>query len=177
MAKKLVIFTDVGDTIVDESTEIRKERWGVVYDAKCIPGAKETMRRLYDAGYTIVMVADGLSQSFHNTMDINGLSDIFSAWVISEEVGIEKPSPRMFQRAMDVMGFTEADKKRIIMVGNNPLRDVPGANNFGITSVLLDWSPRYDYTRAEAGTERFPDYRIHRPEELWDLCEKLEAAL
>ena len=83
MDKKLIIFTDVGDTIIDESTEVRKERWGIVYSASCIPGAKETFLELYRQGYTIVMVADGLEKSFHNTMEGNGMDHIFSEWVIS----------------------------------------------------------------------------------------------
>ena len=85
--KKLIIFTDIGDTIVDEGTEVRKVPFGVVYGADCIQGAKETMLELYRRGFTIVLVADGLSQSFHNTMEQNGLDHIFADWIISEEVG------------------------------------------------------------------------------------------
>ncbi|ECE3082626.1 HAD family hydrolase, partial [Salmonella enterica] len=36
--KKLIIFFDSGDTIVDESTEIRDEE-GIVLTADLIPGA------------------------------------------------------------------------------------------------------------------------------------------
>ena len=82
MKKKLIIFTDIGDTVIDESTEVRKVPYGVVYEADCIPGAKETMLSLYEQGYTIVMVADGLEQSFRNTMKGNGLDHVFSEWVI-----------------------------------------------------------------------------------------------
>lgn len=134
--KRLVIFTDIGDTIIDQGTELRDEE-DVVYHAACIPGARETMLSLYVQGYPIVMVADGLAQSFKNTMHENGLSHIFSAWIISEIIGVDKPDERMFSAAMERMGLTEADKPRIIMVGNNLSRDVLGANRFGITSVHL----------------------------------------
>ena len=67
--KKLIIFTDIGDTIVDEGTEIRKPNDRVVYGADCIDGAKETLLELHARGYTIVMVADGLVASFRNTME------------------------------------------------------------------------------------------------------------
>lgn len=175
MKKHLIIFTDIGDTIVNEGTEVKVPGTELVLRAECIPGAVETMRRLYDEGYTILMVADGLVQSFHNTMTQHGLDDIFSAHIISERVGEQKPSPRMFQAAMDAAGLTEMDKGRIIMVGNNIRRDVLGANRFGIRSVLLTWSPRYDY--AAETPEMEPDYRIAAPEELLPLVHDLEDRL
>lgn len=36
--KKLIIFLDSGDTIIDEGTEIRDDN-GIVIDANVIPGA------------------------------------------------------------------------------------------------------------------------------------------
>ena len=67
MSKKLIIFTDIGDTIIDEGSEVRNVPGGVVLRAGCIPGAKEVMLRLYEEGYTFAMVADGLMETFHNT--------------------------------------------------------------------------------------------------------------
>jgi len=175
MKKKLIIFTDVGDTIIDESTEIRKEQYGVVYSAACIPGAKETFLSLYQQGFTIVMVADGLEQSFHNTMEENGLDHIFSEWVISEQLGVEKPNPLMFETAMKRLNLTDADKNRVIMVGNNLSRDIVGANRFGIRSVHMCWSSHYP---AKASVpEEEPDFCIHQPDELLPLAEQLEKQL
>ena len=175
MDKKLIIFTDVGDTIIDESTEVRKERWGVVYSAACIPGAKETFLSLYQQGYTIVMVADGLERSFHNTMEENGLDHVFSEWVISEQLGVEKPNALMFRTAMERMGLTDADKEREIMVGNNLSRDIIGANRFGIRSVHMAWSPHYP--KVASTPEEEPTFCIHQPEELLPLVDRLEKQL
>ena len=169
--KRLIIFTDIGDTIIDESTEVRNAE-DIVIHADCIPGAKETYLRLHEMGYTIVMVADGLTQSFRNTMKENGLSHIFAAWIISEEVGEDKPSPKMFAAAMEKMRLTEADKSRILMIGNNVKRDIRGANRFGLTSVLLDWSKRRPFD--EELPEDHADWRIHTPKELFSLAERLE---
>ncbi|MCR5753657.1 MAG: HAD family hydrolase [Acetatifactor sp.] len=175
MKKKLIIFTDIGDTIVDEGTEIRKVRNGVVYHADCVPEAKETLLELYKRGYTIAMVADGLVESFRNTMGENGLDHVFSAWSISEPIGVEKPNPLMFEKAMEKLGLTDEDKERIIMVGNNLSRDVLGANRFGIRSVHFCWSPRY---KAQASIpEEEPTYRIYHASELLELAERLEKEL
>ena len=175
MDRKLIIFTDIGDTIIDEGSEVREVPYGVVLHADCIPGAKETMLELYAQGFPIAIVADGLTKSFHNTMTQNGLEHIFAAKSISEENGVEKPARAMFQKAMERLGLTEHDKERIIMVGNNLKRDVLGAKRFGIRSVLLSWSPRYDM--VPSCEEETPDYVISRPEELLELANRLDALL
>ena len=175
MDRKLIIFTDIGDTIIDEGSEVREVPYGVVLHADCIPGAKETMLELYAQGFPIAIVADGLTKSFHNTMTQNGLEHIFAAKSISEENGVEKPARAMFQKAMERLGLTEHDKERIVMVGNNLKRDVLGAKRFGIRSVLLSWSPRYDM--VPSCEEETPDYVISRPEELLELANRLDALL
>ena len=175
MAKKLIIFTDIGDTVIDQGSEVREESSAVVIDSACIPGAKETMLEINRLGYTVVMVADGLVQSFHNSMRINGLEHIFSGWVISEAVGVRKPDAKMFDTAFESIGLTEADKKRVIMVGNHIGRDVAGANRYGIRSVLLTWSPRYGY--EPSCPDEVPTYTIAEPKELLPLVERLEREL
>lgn len=174
MERRLIIFTDSGDTIIDEGTEIRNSD-GIVIHAELIPGAGETLKKLYEEGYKLAMVADGEEQSFTNVYEENGLGYCFHTRTISEVVGIQKPSDHMFQAAMNQNHLTADDKWRIMMVGNNVRKDVAGANRFGIISVLLDWSPRYDMTPSNE--EEKPDYIIHRPEELLELAAMLEKQM
>lgn len=168
--KPLIIFIDSGDTIIDESTEIRNEK-GIVIDAETIPGAAETIRSLYESGYILALVADGELQSFKNVYEKNGLGVFFKSWTISEVVGVQKPAPAMFEDAMKQNNLCDEDKKRVVMVGNNIKKDIAGANRFGITSILLDWSPRYDM--KPSCPDQKPDYIIHSPKELLPLVEKL----
>lgn len=170
--KQLIIFTDSGDTLIDEGSEVRKVEGGVVYEAQFIPGAKETLLELKARGYHLVLVADGLKESFDRMYAQHGMEDIFDKRAVSETVGAEKPSARMFETAMELMGLKEDDKKRILMVGNNIKRDIVGANRFGIHSVLLTWSPRY--CMVPETEEEIPEYRIEKPEQLLELVEQLE---
>lgn len=175
MEKKLILFTDIGDTVVDEATEVREAPSDVVLRARCVPGAREALLELHRRGYAIAMVADGLEASFRNTMSENGLSHVFSAWIISEALGVRKPAPQMFRAAMDALGLSDGDKGRVAMVGNNLERDIVGANRFGIRSILLDWSPRYRH--APRTEEEVPDHVIHAPRELIGLVERLNDGL
>ena len=174
MSKKLIIFTDSGDTIIDEATQVYDDRH-IVQEASFIPGADRVLRQLHEEGYTIALVADGEWESFQNVYRRSGLDDCFDAWVVSEVVGQQKPAAIMFETAYEKLGLTEADKLRIVMIGNNLKKDVAGANRQGLISVWLDWSPRYFHTVEEPDWQ--PDYTVHTPEELLALIHRLEAEL
>lgn len=171
MNKNLIIFTDSGDTIIDEGTQVFDER-GIVTEAGFIPGAGEVLKQLKEEGYRIALVADGEWESFQNVYRKNGLGYCFEEWIVSEVVGEQKPARSMFDTAMEKMGLKEADKPFIIMIGNNLKKDVAGANRYGITSVWLDWSPRYFHRIEEPDWK--PDYTVKTPEELKKLIGELE---
>ena len=171
MKKNLIIFTDSGDTIIDESTQVYDDQ-ETVLRADFIPGAGEVLKQLKDEGYRIALVADGTWESFQNVYRENGLGYCFEEWIVSEVVGEQKPARSMFDTAMEKMGLTGADKPFIVMIGNNLKKDVAGANRYGITSVWLDWSPRYFHKVEEPDWQ--PDYTVKTPEELKALIEELE---
>ena len=124
--KKLIIFTDSGDTIIDEATQVRDER-GIVLKADFIPGAGEVLKQLHDEGFTVALVADGEWESFQNVYRENGLGYCFDAWIVSEVVGKQKPEPIMFETAMEALKLTDEDRSRIVMIGNNLRKDIAGA--------------------------------------------------
>lgn len=172
--KDLIIFTDCGDTIIDEGTEIRNEN-EVVIKADVIPGADITIKTLSERGYTIAIVADGMHQSFENMFKQHDIKKYFSTCIYSEDVGTEKPHKEMFIAAMEALNLKKEDCKRIVMVGNNLSRDIKGANSMGITSVFLDWTPRYP--KVPSDKSEVPDYIISTPLELLDLVEQLNLNL
>lgn len=172
--KRLIIFIDSGDTIIDEATQVRDDN-GIVLSAACIPGADNVLRQLRAEGFAIALVADGETQSFRNVFRLNGLDACFDAWIISEEVGVQKPAPAMFERAMTALRLTDEDRHRIVMIGNNLKKDIAGANRQGLISVWLDWSPRYFHTVEQPDWR--PDYTVHTPEELLPLLHHLNDSL
>ncbi|CAM4481320.1 putative hydrolase of the HAD superfamily [Paenibacillus endophyticus] len=174
MEKKLIVFLDSGDTIIDESTEVRDDE-GIVLSAEVIPGADVMVKTLYDKGYTLALVADGDAQSFKNVFKQHGLYDYFTTMIYSETVKASKPSPRMFKAAVGALDLSEADYSRIVMIGNNLSRDMKGANALGITSIFQSWTTRYPHLPADK-SER-PTYTVREPLELVALIERLNAEL
>ena len=172
--KKLILFLDSGDTLVDESTEVRDDE-DIVVDAELIPGAAEAVRRLHAEGYRLALVADGMAQSFKNVLGKHGIWDLFEAKIVSELIGVTKPDAKMFRAALGAMGLTDADAGRVAMVGNNLARDIRGANGVGLISVHQAWTPRYPKTPSDEA--EVPDYVIRHMDELPELADRLNRQL
>lgn len=171
-AKILAICFDFGDTLADEATEIKDET-ATTLRAELIPGAADLIRELKRRSYKIALVADGKAGTYSNVLTHHGLYKLFDAKAISEEVGVEKPDPRMFVYALEQLGIKPHDYHRTIMVGNHLSRDIKGANQLGMISIWLDWAPRREKVPADA-TE-IPRYTIKKPLELLEILDILEA--
>lgn len=168
--KQLVILIDSGDTLVDESTQTFDQN-GDVLSAKLIPGAREALEHLRAAGHRVALVADGTRVSFERVHHALNIYDLFEARVYSGDMGCRKPDSRMFERAYELMNLYDDDKQRTFMVGNNLERDIVGSHGFGINGILINWSPRYNYT-PKAPNE-VPDYTVSSESELCALIDKL----
>lgn len=164
------IFLDCGDTLIDERTEKKIPGSEVVIEADLIPGAKQMMDALKASGHKLIP-----RQTFVNMLTRHGLWDHFDAHIISEDVGVHKPDPKMFDAALAAAGLTRADAWRTVMVGNNLSRDICGANALGITSIFMAWSTLR--THEPANPSEVADYRINSPSELPALLDRLEALL
>jgi putative hydrolase of the HAD superfamily len=170
--KILAICFDFGDTLADEASEVKDETLTTLR-AELIPGAGETVKELYRRGYALALVADGRPGTYANVLKQHGLHDLFTVFAISELVGVEKPDKRMFVHALDQLGIEPADYARVIMVGNRLDRDVRGANDLGMISVWLDWSPRN--TKIPANDAEKPQYSIKLPEGLLGVIAEIEG--
>ncbi len=165
------IFLDCGDTLVDEATEVKTSA-GVSLRADLIPGADELMHQLKQRGYPLALVADGPAATFPNNLNPYGLYDLFDVYAISEHLGVDKPHPDIFHHALKHLNIEPADYGKVLMVGNNLERDVKGANQLGLISVWLDWSPRR--SKIPADTSEVPQFTIKQPLDLLNVIDLLE---
>jgi len=168
----LAICIDFGDTLIDEQSEVKDDA-GTTLRAELIPGAGEMVRALSQRGYRLALVADGRPGTYANVLRQHGITDLFDAFAISEELGVEKPHARMFVHALDQLGIAQGDYGRVVMVGNTLERDIEGANRLGMISVWLDWAPRR--SKVPANELQMPDFTIKMPLELLSVIEALEC--
>jgi len=108
------------------------------------PDSLPALRRLREAGLTTVVVTNGLADLQRLKAELAGLLDEVDAFVVSSDVGAGKPDPRVFQVALERAG-AGARSDRTLMVGDNPIRDVAGAQRLGIRTAWLTRDGGDDY--------------------------------
>jgi putative hydrolase of the HAD superfamily len=86
------------------------------------------------------------------------LSKFFDTVIISGDVGWRKPSPKIFERALNSLKVSASET---VFVGDDPFHDIAGAKQLGMKTILLR---RLDKKgTVETGN---PDKMIHGLEEL-----------
>lgn len=106
----------------------------------------------------------GVVSNFEPWLDdllrLRGVRDRFDVCVISGNVGIEKPDPRIYEMALEEAGVGARDAA---YVGDNPEFDVWPVIDLGMTPVLID------------RRERFPEHEGTRITDMRELPALLEA--
>lgn len=82
------------------------------------------------------IITNGFIQMQQERLERTGLTKHFELLVISEEVGLAKPHPGIFEHALARMGNPE--RSQVLMVGDNPEPDIQGGLNVGIETCWLN---------------------------------------
>ena len=98
-----------------------------------LPGAEELVHYLAEK-YPLTVVTNGFVEVQYEKFDKSGLRDCFAHIVLSEEVGCQKPNPRIFEEALR-MNSIEA--KDAVMIGDSWNSDIQGAIHAGIDQIWI----------------------------------------
>jgi HAD superfamily hydrolase (TIGR01549 family) len=168
--KIAAMLFDLGDVIMREESEVRDVE-GNTLRADLVDGMADVLRALKVRGFILGLVADTRPKTAWNVLHQHGLYDLFDALAISEQVGCEKPDPRIFRAALDALKIALRDYSRVVMVGNNLMRDVRGANQLGLIPVWFHWNDRYLTDPDFVDT---PAYEVGSAGELVELIDRIE---
>jgi HAD superfamily hydrolase (TIGR01549 family) len=86
-------------------------------------------------GYKIGIVTNNRLAEQQEKLRHLGMSELVDALITSEEVGVLKPDPRIYQVALERLG---AEAAQTVMVGDNWQADVVGALAVGIRPLWLN---------------------------------------
>jgi putative hydrolase of the HAD superfamily len=128
------------------------------------PHVREVLDRLRER-YPLAVVTDAQSAYARGELHKVGLLDYFDPIVVSGDHGFRKPDRRLFQLALDKLGVAP---EHALYVGNDMHRDIFGAREAGMWTVLVDSDQGED-----AWLDCAPDYRIA---DLRDLLKLLDLA-
>lgn len=99
------------------------------------PDTLEVLPRLA-ASYKLAVVSDAWP-SLEDVFVHAGLRDYFSAFIISSQIGVRKPDPRMFNAALDALGIKPEEA---LFVDDNK-KNCDGARALGLQTALLCRDP------------------------------------
>lgn len=112
-------------------------RWEHAHHFELFDDALPALRRLRGAGLRLGLVSN-------TSRDLGAFVRHFGievdAWVSSGSHGKVKPSPLIFQAALDMLGVSAGEA---VMVGDSPEDDIAGAQACGIAAVLVDRIGRF----------------------------------
>jgi putative hydrolase of the HAD superfamily len=98
-----------------------------------IPGAEQALEELGDR-FRLAIVTNGIPDVQREKLIRSGLTGQFDVIVISGELGVGKPDPRIYQETLRQLGHAAG---ACVMVGDNVRRDVAGAQDAGIRAVWI----------------------------------------
>ena len=99
-----------------------------------IPHAIEVLDYLVSR-YSLYLVTNGFDKMQTTKVNSGGIRHYFKDVMTSERAGFKKPEKEIFELILQQNGYTCHEA---IMIGDNLLTDIAGANNAGIDSVFYN---------------------------------------
>jgi len=136
---------------------LSRERFQLFPDS--LPVLKEIKR----SGYTMAVVSDAQKVFCLEEGDMLGLNQFFDHIVLSTQYGFRKPDPRLFTIACNLL---EVAPDQAVYVGDDPKKDVKGAQKAGMMAVLVNRN------QMNLETENKPDFSANNLWVAWDWIKK-----
>ena len=126
---------DAAETRVRAAQAARRYREAYEQGWQPVEGAPALLAALKHAGLAVVVVTNNIVSEQRRKLERCELGACVDALVTSEEVGVQKPDPRIFAIAL---GHAKAGPHEAVMLGDNWLNDIEGARAAGIRAVWLN---------------------------------------
>lgn len=133
---------------------------------------KKSLEKLKENSIKTAIITDGIPIKQYEKILRLGIDDLIDLVVISDEVGIRKPNPKLFSYCLNKF---KVKGHETIYVGDNIYKDIVPAKLNEIHSVYIHRGGKYDtnITGEEIAEENKPDYEISKLDEIFDIINDL----
>lgn len=84
--------------------------------------------------YKVGMITNGRTPIQYGKIDQLGIRDSFDFIIVSEEAGVKKPDPQIFELATRKLGLRPEE---CLYVGDHPVNDIEGASKAGMATIWM----------------------------------------
>jgi len=132
-------------------------------------GAKKLIKHAHQ-NYKVALISNfTYAPVIYKSLRKVGISDLFNAVVVSEEVGWRKPSCHIFQRALNCL---KLQANEAVYIGDSPNEDIKGAKQAGLKTIFVP--SQFNTLKDLIVSMQEPDYIA---EDMQTVLEKLNGIL
>jgi putative hydrolase of the HAD superfamily len=131
------------------------------------PHVNYTLMEILKRGLKLAVVSDAPRLQAWMRLAQLQLQHLFDPVVAFEDTGERKPSPKPFERALELLNVTPAEA---IMVGDWPERDVVGAAQLGIRTAFARYGDTFGTEKSGA------DYDLNDVVDLVEIIDRLNGS-
>lgn len=148
------------ETLGIADPQVRERLMGLYRTLDCFPEVPDVLARLKQSGFATAILSNGSPGMLADAVAHAGIGGLLDHVVSVEEVGVFKPHPRVYQRAVDHLGVPA----NAIAFQSSNAWDAHAASAFGMRVV---WCNRYGQRRERLPGA--PDREVRTLSELPDL--------
>lgn len=100
-----------------------------------VEGATSILDYLKAKNYTLHIISNGFKEVTERKCILSGIDKYFQTITSADTVGVRKPRPEIFEYSLKLAG---AIKQESILIGDDWIADVLGAQNFGMDVIFFD---------------------------------------
>lgn len=141
---------------------------------KCYDDVIACLKNLKEMSIKTAIITDGLPIKQYEKILRLGIDNLIDLTVVSDEIGIRKPNPKLFDHCLKRFGVSGPET---IYVGDRIDKDIIPALLNNINSVYIHRGGKYDTykTGLKIPEETKPDFEISNLNELFDIIDEINV--
>ena len=142
---------------------------------KLYDDVKPCLNKLREMGLKSAIISDGLPIKQYEKILRLGIDDLIDLTTISDEIGVRKPNPKLFEFCLKKFNIKGTET---IYIGDRLEKDIIPAKLCNINSILIHRGGKYDtYKTGNKFPEGIkPDYEISNLNEIFNIIDEINSS-
>lgn len=131
---------------------------------RLMPHAREILEYLHPK-YRLYILSNGFTELQSRKMNSAGIAHYFDGVILSEDIGVNKPHPEIFEHALRV---ARVAPHQALMIGDNLEADIQGAHQVGMEQVFYN-AKKIALPEMQSSSDSSQPYPTHTIDSLLEL--------